>query len=810
MIRDNTNSVSTSTENITVVTVVTKGPQGAPGPIGPQGPSGSDSDWYEGDGFITSSNDVQITGSLNVLAPALTTSSILLSESIFRIQSINPSALSGDGAYLDISTAGDSDRIDVVLNGPQPKLILNKSGSGFGSQFIFQRDGSTTSFMQVDGSDLVQVAGYYDFRSIGSFSTTLRLYNNANFILQAPTTASGVISSSNYISASEFVAPQGTINQLTASHAITASYALNAGGNSDPFPYTGSAIISGSLTITGSLFVSGATELGGNIFPQTPQGATLGTPEKPFREIYLQSGSISIESDTPGDPAALISNNNGNLDISVGGMRLVEPGNSFIAETGSFSFISGSMTQIGDYVQTGNKIINGNLSVSGNITTNALTASGLIYPTTDGNRAEVIITDGAGNLSFGLPEKLHIQVRNDDSVTIPAGTPIYSTGEIGGSERIKVRIASASDASKMPAIGITETELNTTSTQDGFAIINGIYNTNIIPVSGNPTVGDTIYVDANGGVTTIKPSGSNLIQNIGTVLKAAGGQIQGMKVLSIDRTEVPNLLHNTIFFGSGSDQSQQIHISGALDSTVINNITASGVISSSNYIFASEFVAPQGTINQLTASHAITASHALNAGGGSGFPFVGDAVITGSLTVSSSNNTTSLTLYGSGSNPVFIVQGSAGELFSISDSLSGSLFAVKTAFGLSVLETFSDGKTLIGVNDPTDGDSRALYTTRMILSSDSSITQSLYSISTGSDYDGAFFEYTAKSASNARAGTITAIWSESVVQYTETTTADIGSTSGVELLVEQSQSSYHLHLNTPTNGWKVKTIIRSI
>ena len=228
----------------------------------------------------------------------------------------------------------------------------------------------------------------------------------------------------------------------------------------------------------------------------------------------------------------------------------------------------------------------GDITASGDITTNALTAAGLIYPTTDGTDGQVIVTDGAGNLSFGHGEKLHLQVRNDDSVDITAGTPIYSTGEIGGSERIKVRIAQASDASKMPAIGIVETTLTTAGdTKDGFAIINGIYNTNITPVSGTPALGDNVYVHADGGVTTIKPSGSNLIQNIGTVLKTNGTVIQGMKVSSIDRTnDVPNLLDNTIFFGSGSDQTQQIHISGALDSTVINNITASGDISASNFI----------------------------------------------------------------------------------------------------------------------------------------------------------------------------------------------------------------------------------
>ena len=39
---------------------------------------------------------------------------------------------------------------------------------------------------------------------------------------------------------------------LSSSYAVTASYAKNAGGSGTGFPFTGSAIISGSLSITGS------------------------------------------------------------------------------------------------------------------------------------------------------------------------------------------------------------------------------------------------------------------------------------------------------------------------------------------------------------------------------------------------------------------------------------------------------------------------------------------------------------------------------------------------------------------------------
>ena len=46
----------------------------------------------------------------------------------------------------------------------------------------------------------------------------------------------------------------------------------------------------------------------------------------------------------------------------------------------------------------------------------------------------------------------------------------------------------------------------------------------------------------------------------------------------------------------------------------------------------------------ISSSYALTASHALNSGG-SAFPFTGDAQITGSLIVSSSNSTSSSVRY---------------------------------------------------------------------------------------------------------------------------------------------------------------------
>jgi cytoskeletal protein CcmA (bactofilin family) len=134
---------------------------------------------------------------------------------------------------------------------------------------------------------------------------------------------------------------------------------------------TGSNVFHGDQTISGSLHISGTTTLGGNIVPLAPRGATLGTLELPFADIYVSSGSINIAG-IVGQPNTTLSNVSGNILISAGGMQLVGSG-SFNATTGSFQYISGSMKQVGDYTQVGNYSISGSKSITGSL---YLTGSG--------------------------------------------------------------------------------------------------------------------------------------------------------------------------------------------------------------------------------------------------------------------------------------------------------------------------------------------------------------------------------------------------------------------------------------------------
>jgi hypothetical protein len=105
----------------------------------------------------------------------------------------------------------------------------------------------------------------------------------------------------------------------------------------------------------------------------------------------------------------------------------------------------------------------------------------------------------------------------------------------------------------MPAIGIAETELTTTASgKDGFCIMTGTYNTNLSGFTGLQE-NDVLYVDSGGGLTQDKPTGTNLIQNVGIVLKTNGTICQGLKVSCIGRTnDVPNIPDGYTWIGNAS------------------------------------------------------------------------------------------------------------------------------------------------------------------------------------------------------------------------------------------------------------------
>jgi hypothetical protein len=119
------------------------------------------------------------------------------------------------------------------------------------------------------------------------------------------------------------------------------------------------------------------------------------------------------------------------------------------------------------------------------------------------------------------------------------------------------------------------------------------------------------------------------------------------------------------------------------------------------------------------------------------------------------------------------------------------------------LEASASGDVYIGKSP------QSLYTTAIVSSTTAATTHSLSSLSTSS-YDGAFFEYTAHSGSNARAGNIMSTWNGSNIVFAETTTLDIGDTTDLTTEVIISGSTARLVAYGANAGYKVKTIIKAI
>ena len=192
-------------------------------------------------------------------------------------------------------------------------------------------------------------------------------------------------------------------------------------------------------------------------------------------------------------------------------------------------------------------------------------------PSADGTADQIIITDGAGQLSFvdqstinaGNAEHVVIYAKNTSGSQIDKGTPVYITGTVGATDTVQIAPADAGNASHMPAVGLLDDTL--INNAFGYVITGGFMdNITTDPIDGaTPTSNDTVYVKVGGGLTLTKPTGATgLIQNVAKVGKVSGGNSGSLIVSSILRTnDVPNLTTGKIWVGDGNTvESTVVHL----------------------------------------------------------------------------------------------------------------------------------------------------------------------------------------------------------------------------------------------------------
>ena len=530
-------------------------------------------------GNITASGNVSASSFIGNLTGTSTLASNLTGTPSIVVNNITASG--------DISSSGDLYSTHVFI--PQG-ITTADAGLIFGDTIA----GNSGYIADNDG---VLVIGYNDSDKLSISDTNEALLLGGNTRITGHITASKNVN----INGDLIVGGNITANQYIVSSSVTYMTQSFSSGSTifgdtqdDTHQFTGSVDITGSLSIPGFVDVSASLASKGNV-------NTTGTPSDNQIAVFTNSNTIEGSSIFTYDGAQLLAEGGAIFNTANDDQAFQIKGSSD-DNLLQVNPQSGDKVGIGTATPSEKLTVEGNISASGITTTGYLTASGINYPIADGELGDVFTTDGLGNISIDKP-RIYIQVKSKWPSTLSKGTPVYVSESVGNLALVKP--ASASDASTMPAIGVLGSDFN--FDDEGVAIVTGFIN-GVNTSQFNE--GDVVYVGADGLYTNIKPTGSNLIQNLGIVEKVDETNGSGFVYGSGRANDVPNIpagyawvgnsdgvataVPTSSFAGVGDNlgnhiATQDLDMAGFNISASLN-ITASGNISASGYVSADHLI----------------------------------------------------------------------------------------------------------------------------------------------------------------------------------------------------------------------------
>jgi len=410
---DNTLTVENQTTSI--VNVVARGPQGTAGVLTTT--SGSFSGSFIGDG----------SGLTGVTASAQDDNALYTAS------------ISDDTITF---TKGGGDTFNITIDNVVSSSYSVTSSYAISSSYSITSSFSTTS-SYVDWTNIDSIPS-------GIISSSEQISNDISGSWQGYLSGSGILSSSDQIDLSNYAIISGG-NDFIGGQTITGSFLVTGSttqignntltGNTELDGYinivgdstlTGSFLVSGSTTQFGDNILVGSTTLTGSIFiagdiiPQVSASYNLGSADNPWKEIYLQSGSINVQSDIPGEPYATITNETGDISIRSAGFK-VKSGSDSDTKTPFEVRPSGRVIIKTDYENPDNRAL---LEVVGNVSGSqqaAVNPGTIIQTTSYDGRTNRTIFDSYGSGSYS---QLNLR-RANGTVESPSTTTAGLIGRIG-------------------------------------------------------------------------------------------------------------------------------------------------------------------------------------------------------------------------------------------------------------------------------------------------------------------------------------------------------------------------------------------
>lgn len=187
----------------------------------------------------------------------------------------------------------------------------------------------------------------------------------------------------------------------------------------------------------------------------------------------------------------------------------------------------------------------------------------------DASTFDILVNNVSSSISSSHAEvadealDIVINAKNTSGATIAKGLAVHATGVTG--QNVEIKLADASVSGDMPAIGVTAASIANNAV--GKVVISGRLEG--IDTSGL-VAGASVFVNGAGVLTSTKPTGSDLIQNIGVCGKVNASEGEIIVLGSGRSNDIPNIQNGYGWFGN-SDGVGEAQTTASFAKTDINN-----------------------------------------------------------------------------------------------------------------------------------------------------------------------------------------------------------------------------------------------